>query len=171
MIVVDASVVAQLLLGGDRAADAALLLRRDPAWTAPVGVLRELRHVWLTLVRRRALTLDQAKALSDDAAALLGGRLVSVPSAQVLDVALRHDLSAGDAELVALARGLGVPLATCEPALLHAAADVAAPLPRAPAPPTTHPAPPRQPVAPPRRRHGRNPSSYPRKRTAKPRTG
>ena len=168
MIVVDAGVVAQLLLGGDRAADAALLLRRDPAWTAPVGVLRELRHVWLGLVRRRALTLDQAKALSDDAAALLGGRLVNVPSAQVLDVALRHDLSAGDAELVALARGLGVPLATCEPALLHAAPDVAAPLPRAPAPAATRPAP-RPPVAPPLPRRGRNPSSYPRKRTARPR--
>ena len=63
--------------------------------------------------------------MSDDAAVVLGDRIVSVSAHQVIDIALECGLTAYDAEFVALARALGVPLATLDNAVLQGAADVA----------------------------------------------
>ena len=52
--------------------------------------------------------------MSDDAALVLGGRIAGVAGNQVIDVALECGLTACDAEFVALARALGVPLATLD---------------------------------------------------------
>ncbi len=87
--------------------------------------MSELRNVLLGLVRRGVLVSYQAKAMTDDAAAILGGHTTSVASAQVFDIALECGLTAYDAEFVALARTLGVPLATSDSAILQGAADVA----------------------------------------------
>ena len=64
----------------------------------------------------------------DDASLVLGDRIAEAASAQVLDVALECGLTAYDAEFVALARTLGVPLATFDNAILRGAPDVAAAL-------------------------------------------
>ena len=48
-----------------------------------------------------------------------------MPRHQAIDVALECGLTAYDAEFVALARVLGVPLATLDNAVLQGAADVA----------------------------------------------
>lgn len=125
MIVVDTNVMVHLLLGGEHGEDAALLFEQDPEWAAPVILMSELRNVLLGYVRRGDLTPDQAKAMLDDAAEVLRGRTATVPSAQVLDVALECDLSAYDAEFVALARTLGVPLVTLDGRILREAWDVA----------------------------------------------
>ena len=87
--------------------------------------MSELHNVLLGYVRRGAITPDQAKAMSADAAAVLGDRIVSMEGPQVLDVALECGLTAYDAEFVALARTLGVPLATLDNAVLRSATDVA----------------------------------------------
>lgn len=125
MIVVDMSVMVRFLVGGPDGAEAARLFRQDPEWTAPSILISEVRAVLLGLVRRRSITEDQAKAMCDDAALALGGRLVNVPSARVFDVALESGLPADDAEFVAVARELEVPLATGDRAILGAARDVA----------------------------------------------
>ena len=125
MIVVDTNVMARLLVGGVGSADASLLFERDPEWAAPIILMSELRNVLLGLVRRGTLLSDQAKAMSDDAAVILGNRVVTVASAQVFDIALECGLTAYDAEFVALARTLSVPLATSDSAILQGAADVA----------------------------------------------
>ena len=129
MIVVDTNVMTHLLMGGERGADAALLFEEDPEWAAPVILMSELRNVMLGFVRQGALVSDQAKAMSDDAGAILGDRTATVAGDQVFDVALECSLTAYDAEFVVLARTLGVRLVTLDGAILRGAVDVAAPLP------------------------------------------
>ena len=63
--------------------------------------------------------------MHDDAIALLEGCVVGMPGAVVIDVALECGLTAYDAEFVALARLLGVPLVTMDSAILRGAPDVA----------------------------------------------
>ena len=53
-------------------AEAARLFLRDPEWAAPVILMSELTNVLLGFVRRGSVTPDQAKAMCDDAAAVLG---------------------------------------------------------------------------------------------------
>ena len=125
MIVVDTNVMIHLLMGGEGGADAVLLLRQDPEWAAPAILMSELRNVLLGYVRRGALVPDQAKAMTDDAAVILGDRLATVSGDQVFDIALECNLTAYDAEFVALARTLRVPLATLDSAILRGAPDVA----------------------------------------------
>ena len=125
MIVVDTNVMVHLLVGGPGGSDAARLFRHDSEWAAPIILMSELRNVLLGLVRQGALLPDQAKAMTDDAAAVLGDRVATVAGGQVFDVAMECGLTAYDAEFVALARTIGVPLATSDGAVLRGAADVA----------------------------------------------
>ena len=125
MIVVDTSVMVRLVVGGRGGADSARLFLQDPEWAGPASLMGGVRDVLLGLVRGRSLTVDQAKAMCDDAALALGGRIVTVPSARVIDAALECGLSAEQAEFVVVARELGVPLATGDRAVLSAARDVA----------------------------------------------
>ena len=125
MIVVDTNVMVRLLEGGEDGADAALLFESDPEWSAPPILVSELRNVLLGAVRRGDVGAGQAKAMSDHGVEILGGRITSVEGSQVIDIALECDLTAYDAEFVALARQLGVALATSDKAILKGAADVA----------------------------------------------
>jgi len=125
MIVVDTSVMVRLVVGGRDGEEAARLLRIDPEWAAPAILTSGVRRVLLGLVRGGSLTTDQAKTMCDDAALALGGRIVTVPSARVIDAALQSGLSAEQAEFVVVARELGVPLATGDRAILSEARDVA----------------------------------------------
>ena len=126
MIVVDTNVMVRLVVGGADGADAARLFERETEWAAPRILMSELHNVLVGFVRRGAVTPEQAKAMSDDAAVVLADRIASVSGQQVIDVALECGLTAYDAEFVALARALGVPLATQDKAVLRGAADVAA---------------------------------------------
>ena len=71
------------------------------------------------------MTPEQAKALSDGASWTMGDRIASVSGPLVIDTALECGLTVYDAEFVALARTLDVPLATLDNAILQEAADVA----------------------------------------------
>ena len=126
MIVVDTNVMTRLVVGGEDGADSKALLEQDAEWAAPGILVSELRNVLLGFVQRGTLTPEQAKAMCDDAWLALGGRIISVSGAEVMDAALECGLSAYDAEFVVLARTLGVPLATSDSAMLEGAPDVAA---------------------------------------------
>ena len=125
MIIVDTNVMIHLLTDGEDSAAADLLLRQDPEWAAPAILMSELRNVLLGFVRRGSLLPDQAKAMADDAATILADRLATDSSDQVLDIAPECNLTAYDAEFVALARTLSVPLVTLDGAILRGAPDVA----------------------------------------------
>ncbi len=111
----------RLIVGGRAGADAARLFRTDPEWAAPASLITELRSVLLGLVRDRSITADQAKAMCDDAAIVLGPRIVTVPSHRVMDTAEQCGLTAGEAEFVVAARELGVKLATADRGVLRGA--------------------------------------------------
>ena len=128
MMVVDTNVMVYLLTASGPWEDAARLLAHDPQWAAPPILLSELRNVVVGLVRRGHLGDGDALAICEDAEAILGPRVASVPSLPVLETAMGKDLSACDAEFVVLARILGVPLVTADQAILDAAPDVARPL-------------------------------------------
>ena len=125
VIVVHTNVMVRLVVGGPDGASAAWLFLRDPEWAAPPLLMSELRNVLLGFVRRGWVTADQAKAMCDDAAAVLGPRVVSVPSDRVIEAALECGLTAHDAEFVVVARELGVRLATADRGILGGARDVA----------------------------------------------
>lgn len=125
MIVVDTNVMVQLVAAGDETVAAVQLYRRDSAWSAPPILMSELRNVLVGLVRRGAITEEQAKAMTDDASAILGDRVAAVSGRQTIAAALECGLTAYDAEFVVLARGLRVPLATLDRAILSGAPDVA----------------------------------------------
>ena len=125
MIVVDTNVMVHTVVGGPDSRDAGELLQQDASWAAPLILISELRNALLGSVRRGLITLERAAQMSDDAAAILGPRLASVDSEHVFEVAMECDLTAYDAEFVALARTLRVPLVTLDGGILEGAPDIA----------------------------------------------
>ena len=125
MIVVDTNVVVHLITDGPDSADASALFEEDDEWASPRILMSEFRNVLVGMVRSAAITSDRAKVMSDRAAAILGDRITPVDSAHVLDVAIECGLTAYDAEFVAVARTLGVPLVTLDGGILEGAPDVA----------------------------------------------
>ena len=128
MIVVDTNVMVYLLTGSGRCDAASGLLADDPEWAAPPILLSELWNVMVGLLRRGQIENQDAVEICDDAQAILGDRVASVPSSSVLGSAIQGGMSAYDAEFVVLARHLGIPLVTADRTILEGAPDVAVPL-------------------------------------------
>jgi len=125
VIVADTNVLAALILRGPDARTADALLRTDQQWSVPILWRSEFRSVLAQYVRARGLTRAHALALAEAAEQVVAGREHLVPTDDVLAVILTTPLSASDAEFVALARALGVPLFTWDKAMLRHAPDVA----------------------------------------------
>lgn len=112
MIVADANLVLYLLIPGERTMTAEAVYQRDPAWAAPPLCLSEVRNVLLRYVRSGSIPLAAALAMVERADQLLAPYRLEVDSASILRVAHAGGLSAYDAEYVALAEALEVPLIT-----------------------------------------------------------
>jgi predicted nucleic acid-binding protein len=123
LIVVDTNVVAYLLIEGDRSAQAQQLWTIDPEWHLPVLWRHEFLNTLATLTKTGRAELDQVQEVWTGAVTLLsfGERDVEMP--QALELAVRHRISAYDAQYVALAASLGVPLITEDQKLLRAFPD------------------------------------------------
>ena len=74
------------------------------------------------------MELSDAKAMHDDAMAILADRIGAVDGSEVLAVAASAGLSAYDAEFVVLARRLECQLVSADQGILAAASDLARPL-------------------------------------------
>lgn len=114
MIVVATNVLARLIVGGAGADDARALLDRDDEWIVPSLWRSEFRNVLAAALRNGKLTLSEAKAAWQVAAARMRFRERSVDSEQVLDLASESGLPAYDCEFVALALQARVPLVTAD---------------------------------------------------------
>lgn len=125
MIVADCSLLAYLLIEGEHTARAEEVLRRDPSWCAPFLWRSEFRNVLVSHIRHRSLPLEEARAKMAEAEELLGVRSLAVNSSQVLEDAAFRKISAYDAEYLALAATLHVPLVTFDHKLLAAGQGVA----------------------------------------------
>ena len=128
MIVADANLIVHLALGGADAADARRARSRDADWVAPLLWRSEVRNVCVTLLRARRLGIADAYRAMELAEWLVRGRGYHVESTAVLRLAADSGCSAYDAEYVALAQDLDVPLVTADRALVRRFTAVAIPL-------------------------------------------
>lgn len=119
MIVVDTNVVAYLFVPGDRTGAAEALLQADPEWSAPLLWRSELRNVLATQIRTQRLALPTAQAILLEAEDLFDGREFDMDSPEVLRLAADSGCSAYDAEFVALANYLDVPLYSADRRLVE----------------------------------------------------
>ena len=97
--------------------------RQDPDWLAPILWRSEMRNVLTAYLRRGLLTRAQiVRILKAADQAMAEGEHI-VRDDPVLDIVAHSALSAYDAEFVALATALGVPLVTADKAVLKAFPD------------------------------------------------
>ena len=120
MIVVDTNLLVYLYLTGQRTAEAEAVARKDAAWAAPLLWRSEFRNVLAGLVRRRALAVEEASRMADEAERWMAGREYGVVSHHVLHLAARSGCSAYDCEFVSLAQDLATSLVTTDRQVLAA---------------------------------------------------
>lgn len=120
MIVVDTNVLAYLYFPCEQTKQVEALLEREPEWAAPVLWRSEFRNVLAGYLRRRVLTLEQARALQAEAESLMAGGEHFVDSTAVLDLVSQSGCTAYDCEFAALAMALGTKLVTVDAKLLKA---------------------------------------------------
>jgi predicted nucleic acid-binding protein len=119
MIVVDSNIIAYLYISGEHSALVESVLRKDPVWAAPYLWRSEFRNILALYVRRQLLSLADASQIVETAAALMAPREYHVVSQAVLRLSAESGCSAYDAEFVALANELNVPLVTVDKQLIR----------------------------------------------------
>jgi predicted nucleic acid-binding protein len=123
--VVDANVVVYMLLDGEKSSAARRLHDVYPDWVCP-GILRhEFLNVCVTYWRAGGLSQQECLALVAAGLELLHGREVEVDPCVVVDVAMDLNLSAYDAQYVAVALALQGVLVTEDRTVLARAPGVA----------------------------------------------
>jgi predicted nucleic acid-binding protein len=119
MIVVDTNLVYSFFINGDRSEAADEIIERDRDWLAPPLWRSELRNALVKSIRGNLLDLEEAFGIMVEAESMMSGSEFDAASADVLELALTSGCSAYDAEFVALARDLRVPLVTTDKELLE----------------------------------------------------
>jgi predicted nucleic acid-binding protein len=120
MIVVDSNVIAYCWIHGERTAQAHRLRRLDADWHAPVLWRSELRNILTGYRRDGSLDDLQVRQIMAAAEGGLAAHEHYLPSERVFSVTEQSRLSACDAEFVALAEILDVPIVTEDRAILAA---------------------------------------------------
>jgi predicted nucleic acid-binding protein len=117
VIVADADLVAYFWIEQVRSEAARRVRRRDAAWAVPQLWRSEFRAILRGHMRSGLMTHEEARGFAKQAGADLGGAEHEVDGAATLQLISETDCSAYDAEYVALAQALGVPLVTGRRAL------------------------------------------------------
>ncbi len=120
MIVVDSNVVAYCWINGPLTETAQRVRLHDPEWHLPQLWRSEMRSILAGYLRDGTLGARQVTDVMAGAEAAFAGREHLVPSEGVFRVVERTKLSAYDAEFVALAEALDVPLVTADRQILRA---------------------------------------------------
>jgi len=120
VIVVDTNIIHYCWVRGQHTEIAQAVRRQDPDWHAPVLWRSELRNVLTAYLRRGLLSRVQIGGIlrAADQAMADGEHLVA--DDLVLEVVAGSTLTAYDAEFVALASALAVPLVTADKVVLKA---------------------------------------------------
>ena len=125
MIVVDTNVIHYCWVRGQNTEVAQAVRRQDHDWHVPILWRSELRNVLTAYLRRGLMSRVQIVGILTVADKALAGSEHSVSDDLVLDVVEGSSLTAYDAEFVALASALSVPLVTSDKAVLKAFPDLA----------------------------------------------
>ena len=120
MIVVDTNVIHYCWVRGQNTKVAQAVRRQDPDWHVPILWHSELRNVLTAYLRRGLMSRVQIMGILTIADKALAGGEHSVGDDLVLDVVASSTLTVYDAEFVALASALSVPLVTGDKAVLKA---------------------------------------------------
>jgi predicted nucleic acid-binding protein len=112
VVLVDTSVVGNLLLDGPLAAAARALYALDADWHSEPLLLVELTHVVATAARVRGLASERAQSLLSKAHEILDIGLHPMADRDVLALAMRLRVTGYDARFLCAATALGVPLVT-----------------------------------------------------------
>jgi predicted nucleic acid-binding protein len=123
VIVVDTNVIHYCWVRGENTEIAQAVRQKDPDWHAPISWRSELRNVLTVYLRRGLLTRAQIVGILSIADQALAEREHILPDDLVLDIVASSALTAYDAEFVALATALSVPLVTGDKAVLKAFPD------------------------------------------------
>jgi predicted nucleic acid-binding protein len=123
MIVADANLVAQLILSLDLTAEAQEIYRRDPDWRLPELWRHEFLNVLASYMRFDKVPADPVRRAWRQAVQVFAEATCEVDMLLALELAAERNVSAYDAQYVALARSLSVPLVTEDRKLRRAAPD------------------------------------------------
>lgn len=123
MIVVDSNVVAYYWINGPLTGTAQQVWAKDPEWHVPLLWRSELRSILTGYLRDGTLDATQIAQVMSAAEATFAGREHLVSSEKVFAIIGDSNLSAYDAEFVALAEVLGAPLVTADRIVLRAFPD------------------------------------------------
>jgi len=125
VIVVDTNVVHYCWVRGQNTEVAQAVRRQDPDWHAPILWRSELRNVLTAYLRGGMMSRAQIVEILNVAGRALAESEHIISDDLVLDVVTSSTLTAYDAEFVALATALSVPLVTADKAVLKAFPDLA----------------------------------------------
>lgn len=112
MIIVDANLIAYLVLDTEKTEIAEKVLAKDSDWYAPLLWRSEVQSVLANYIRHNLLTLTTAQAVMEKALKLMADREYFVSSELVLNLAVTSGCTTYDCEYVALAHQSGVSLVT-----------------------------------------------------------
>jgi predicted nucleic acid-binding protein len=120
MIVVDTNVIVYLTLTSDRTHDAQRLRAADPYWIVPMLWSHEYLNVVVQHVRRGMLDQAAAVRLWQATHKVFHPREQAVNMVAALRLACENDVTGYDAQFVALAEHLDLPLVTDDKKVLRA---------------------------------------------------
>lgn len=125
MIVVDANILIYSLIEGDYSPLVHKLRERDMDWRTTGLCLHEILNVLATYQRREILTLAQCKKLLEHAERFMKVAQCEMKMNAALAVAAKYTITGYDAQYVALAQSLNVPLITEDRKLRKAVPGIA----------------------------------------------
>jgi predicted nucleic acid-binding protein len=123
VIVVDTNIIHYCWVRGQNTEVAQAVRQKDPNWHVPILWHSELRNVLTAYLRRGLLTRAQIVEILGVADQALAEGEHIIPDNRVLDIVASSTLTAYDAEFVALAVALSVPLVTADKAVLKGFPD------------------------------------------------
>ena len=130
MIVVDATVVSDFLLGeGAIQLAAKALVMEDPEWVSSPLWRFEFGNVMLKLHRHTGLHVSEPESRFAYAESMIAKTVDEIAWSEVWDLAVKDGLSFYDASYAWLARSRALMLRTRDKGILHNCPDVARPMP------------------------------------------
>ncbi|MFQ5639014.1 MAG: type II toxin-antitoxin system VapC family toxin [bacterium] len=118
MIVVDTNIISYLFIPGQQTEVVKQILTKDSDWIAPILWRSEFRSVLSLYIRKKHLTVQQAKFLIQEAEDMMVDSEYEVNSGNVLELVNKSKCSSCDCEFIALAEDIDVPLVTRDKKIL-----------------------------------------------------
>jgi predicted nucleic acid-binding protein len=125
MIVVDTNIIVYLMIEGDKTEMSQRTFRQDSSWAVPALWCHEFLNVLATLVRHGGIEIDDAVDIWEEANRFFTPDERDVDMPHALRLANQHNISAYDAQFVALAMELNVPYVTEDQEMLRSFPGIA----------------------------------------------